>query len=131
MIAEYADKVKSRIRDKKSDLFIAGVIFLVGMGGFGLGRLSVLWQNKAPVEIAGSDVDSSLGSTTPAEHVPMPQQKALSGAGRFVGSKSGSAYHYPWCPGALKIKEENKIWFQTKEEAEARGYKPAGNCPGL
>lgn len=51
--------------------------------------------------------------------------------GKYVASKSGAAYHYPWCPGALKIKEENKIFFNTKEEAEKRGYKPAGNCPGL
>ena len=51
--------------------------------------------------------------------------------GRYVASKSGTAYHFPWCQGALKIKEENKIWFQTKEEAESRGYKPAGNCDGL
>ena len=131
MIAEYRDKVKSWISEKRSDLFVAGVIFLVGMGGFGLGRLSVLWQNKAPMEIAGSDVVSHLGSTTPAEQAPLPQKKAASGAGRFVASRGGSAYHYPWCPGALKIKEENKIWFQTKEEAEAKGYKPAGNCPGL
>ena len=131
MIAEYADKVKFWISEKRSDLFVAAVIFLVGMGGFGLGRLSVLWQNKAPVEVAGSDIARPFGSTTPAEQAILPQQKAISTTGRFVGSRGGSAYHYPWCPGALKIKEENKIWFQTKQEAVAKGYKPAGNCPGM
>ena len=131
MIAEYADKVKPWIAQKRSDLFVAGVIFLVGMGGFGLGRLSILWQDKAPLGITGSDAVSFFGTTTPAGQAPLPHQKTPSKAGRFVGSKNGTAYHYPWCAGALKIKEENKIWFQTKEEAEAQGYKPAGNCPGL
>jgi methylphosphotriester-DNA--protein-cysteine methyltransferase len=51
--------------------------------------------------------------------------------GSFVASKSGKAYHLPWCSGAKRIKEENKIWFQTKEEAEKAGYHPAGNCEGL
>ncbi len=26
---------------------------------------------------------------------------------------------------------ENKIWFTTKEEAEAAGFTPAANCKGL
>jgi hypothetical protein len=29
------------------------------------------------------------------------------------------------------MKEENKIWFASKEEAKKKGYHPAGNCPGL
>jgi len=49
----------------------------------------------------------------------------------FVASKNGTKYHYPWCPGAQSIKEENKIWFSTKEEAEKAGYQPASNCKGL
>ena len=51
--------------------------------------------------------------------------------GNYVASKSGTKYHYPWCPGAQSIKEENKIWFFTKEEAEKAGYQPASNCKGL
>jgi len=50
---------------------------------------------------------------------------------KFVASKNGSVYHYPWCPGAQQIKEENKIYFDSKEEAEKAGYRPAKNCPGL
>jgi len=49
----------------------------------------------------------------------------------YVVSKNGARYHYPWCSGAQSIKEENKIWFDTKEEAEAAGYTPAANCKGL
>jgi len=50
---------------------------------------------------------------------------------QIVASKNGSAYHYIWCPGAKQIKEENKIYFNSKKEAEAAGYRPAKNCEGL
>jgi hypothetical protein len=56
---------------------------------------------------------------------------ATSQDGRYVASKNGSAYHLPWCSGAARIKEENKIWFATKEEAEAAGYRAASNCKGI
>lgn len=49
----------------------------------------------------------------------------------FVASISGTKYHLPTCSGAKRIKEENKIWFSTKEDAELSGYDPAGNCPGI
>lgn len=49
----------------------------------------------------------------------------------FVASISGTKYHLPSCSGAKRIKEENKVWFSTKEDAELAGYGPAGNCPGI
>ncbi|MFH1608762.1 MAG: hypothetical protein ABH951_01935, partial [Patescibacteria group bacterium] len=51
--------------------------------------------------------------------------------GLLVGSKNGTKYHYPWCSGALRIKEENKVWFNSMEEARQAGYTPAANCKGL
>ena len=49
----------------------------------------------------------------------------------FVASKKGSVYHLPWCPGAIKLLEKNKIFFKTKKGAEKEGYSPAKNCEGL
>lgn len=51
--------------------------------------------------------------------------------GLYLASKSGTKYHRPSCPGAKRIKEENKIWFNSKEEAERAGYSPAKNCNGI
>lgn len=135
MITGYFRKVKDWCRDNKSDLFVATVIFLTGLGGFGLGRLSVLWPQKEPIKI----IDNGVATSTESGRVLPSAEKAIGNTasvvssikGKYVASKSGTAYHFPWCPGALRIKEENKIWFETKEEAEARGFKPAGNCEGL
>lgn len=50
---------------------------------------------------------------------------------RLVASKKGTKYHLPWCPGAMRMSEKNKIFFKNKYEAEKAGYEPAKNCAGL
>lgn len=136
MIGNYYEKVKSYAEANKGDLFTAALIFLIGLGSFGLGRLSVSWPEKTPIMITVHDVAATLGGKLPADIATSAaglaaKAKATSVAGRYVTSKSGTSYHFPWCPGAQLIKESNKVWFQTKEAAEAKGYKPASNCPGL
>lgn len=56
---------------------------------------------------------------------------ALPEGGEVVASKSGTKYYFPWCGTAKRIKEENKVWFASRAEAEAAGYEPAANCKGL
>lgn len=109
-------------RSLKSDILSVIVIVLVAFVGFGLGRLSKIEEGRTPVSVEnmGASVGSSLG---PSE--------VLTEEGGFVASKNSSKYHFPWCPGALRIKEENKIWFSSREEAEKVGYSPAANCKGL
>ena len=135
MIGEYREKVNAWVGEHKSDLFIAGVIFLVGLGSFGLGRLSAIMPTKPPLTISGPQMMRPVNNAAPdlaaSGSTEIPRDTAMASSGKYVGSISGTAYHFPWCPGAQRIKEGNKIWFQTKEEAEAKGYKPAGNCPGL
>lgn len=131
MLLEYYSKVKKFLQENRNDLYTAVIIFLVGISSFGLGRLSVLWPKKEPIEFINNQLSvtnetkQSLGRETGGAAI------ISSTKGKYAASKSGTAYHYPWCPGAQKIKEENKIWFQTKEEAESKGYKPARNCEGL
>lgn len=48
--------------------------------------------------------------------------------GKYVASKSGGKYHLLDCRYAKKMKEENKIWYGSKEEAEADGKGPCGVC---
>ena len=47
---------------------------------------------------------------------------------RVVASKNSDKYHYTWCAGSNKIKEENRVWFNSDKEAEDKGYTLAGNC---
>lgn len=41
----------------------------------------------------------------------------------FVGSKNSDKYHSPSCGYAKNIKSENIVCFQSREEAEGKGYK--------
>ncbi len=130
-IKEFVEKSKGFI-EKDRDIFIAIIIVLVAFGSFGLGRLSKTEELKTPISIenmgasvlevkTGSKLSSNKESLSPS-----PQ-----GGGFYVGSKNGSKYHHPWCGGAKRIKEGNKVIFNTIEEAREAGYSPAGNCKGL
>jgi uncharacterized protein YpmB len=39
----------------------------------------------------------------------------------IFASVSGKTYTYSWCQGASRIKEENKIFFRTEDEAKRTG----------
>lgn len=45
-----------------------------------------------------------------------------------LGSTSGTTYTYAWCSDALRIKEENKIFFVNEEEAQRAGRRLSKRC---
>lgn len=89
------------------------VVVCVALIGFALGRLSGLSGASEPVRIE---------TTRPAAKSP----SAL-----LVGSVHSDKYHYPWCPGAERINADNRVRFDSIEDARNTGYKAAQNCPGL
>lgn len=54
------------------------------------------------------------------------QTKKVAGIGEYVASRNGKSYYRVDCPH--RIKEENKIFFKTKEDAEKVGLTPAQSC---
>lgn len=138
MISQQLEKIKAWLKKHPRDLYVAWLIFLAAVTSSGLGRMAVLWPDKRPLTIervSDGSVRAGLNATIDTTHQkPQPAYTAVRNApahGKYVASKNGTSYHYPWCGGASRIKDENKIWFDSKEAAEKAGYKPAGNCPGL
>lgn len=119
-------KIKKFIKSNEKDLIIVIAIVMVALISFGLGRLSKIRENRVPVTIEnlGASVETGL-RVAPAAETQFQE------SGAVVASKNGTKYHYPWCAGAQSIKEENKIWFSSIEEAREAGYTPAVNCKGL
>ncbi|MFA5987904.1 MAG: hypothetical protein WC797_04640 [Candidatus Paceibacterota bacterium] len=126
-------EIKRLIQANLADILTSLMIVLVGIGGFGIGRLSMQENGNQDARILSASVaesgatyggDSSVGQ--PTFEVP-----TLEEGGQVVASKSGTKYHAPWCSGAKSIKEENKIYFDTIEAARAARYTPAANCKGL
>jgi phosphatidylserine/phosphatidylglycerophosphate/cardiolipin synthase-like enzyme len=46
----------------------------------------------------------------------------------YISSKRSTRFHYPSCPYASKIKEENLIRYETRDEALAYGKEPCFYC---
>lgn len=46
----------------------------------------------------------------------------------FVASVNSDKFHYPSCSAAKRIKDSNKIYFSSRDEAISRGYSPCGIC---
>lgn len=142
-IKEFTQKIKCSPTEQK-DLFIALIIVVVAFGSFGLGRLSMIEAVEMPIRIDNMPASAAkiealpttkttgkLNSPKPQIAPPSVSDRAPQTGGYYVGSKSGTKYHLPWCSGAERIKEENKVIFATKEEAEKAGYTPAANCKGI
>jgi Metal binding domain of Ada len=106
------------------------ILILLGTVSFGLGRLSVSKPPSFPVTICDTTPTTETKATT-FENKASVVSALENSQGEYVGSKNGTVYHFPWCSGAKRISEENKVWFRTKEDAEAKGYRPAANCKGL
>lgn len=114
--------------------FLALFVVLVACASFGLGRLSGLETVKKEISIEfpkngegqeAAALNAVFATTSSQLHLP---QKTT---GKYVASKNGAKYHLKTCVSAKNISEKNKIWFDTKEEAETAGYTPAGNCKGM
>ena len=144
---------------QKSDSGLALLIFTVGMASFGLGKVSggtgigeLLGESPGEITMESSVIEAREPTVAPSAPVvstsepeakgeanpttPAPKAQVSGGATQsqerlYVGSKNGTKYHLPTCSGAKNIKEENKVWFASKEEAEGAGYSPASNCKGI
>lgn len=129
-----------REKFKTSGPHVAVVLItvLVFTLGFGLGRLSGAKTGESPLTITNPSANSQTASVIQdsglkaqnSEIEPLAPLTTGSG-GKFVASRNGKKYYLPWCGGVNRIKPENLISFDSAEEARARGYEPAANCPGL
>lgn len=124
------EKLKSFLLD--DHIFFGLIVIMVAISSFGLGRASVAADREA---LPGVRLINSAAVPPLPEGLSLSSSSAVTispvAKGSFVASKSGTKYHLTSCPGAKQIREENKIYFSSKQEALAAGYKPAANCPGL
>lgn len=100
--------------DKKSIILIL-IILLTATASFGLGRLSIVeeYKDKQAAQII----------------VPkLADLKVDTSKFKYVASKSGTKYYPIGCKSALRIKEENRVYFVDVSEAESAGLTPTSTC---
>lgn len=110
-------RIKNLAADAVGEWGLIAIVLLLGLASFGLGRLSALEEAKPVVSVR--------------EASPEQEPRGIYIGGFLVASRKGSAYHYPWCPGAQTMAAQNRIWFSSEKDARAAGYSPAKNCKGL
>ncbi len=117
-------------------LFIPVVIILSTLIAFGAWKLHTIEASRGPIQIRQSEMvapstllglsTASLKTSGDILATTTLVQKAVTGA--YVASRGGTSYYLPSCSGAKRISEKNKIYFESKVEAERLGYKPAKTC---
>ena len=130
-------------KEPGTSLYIGVIMLLIALIAFGLGRLSARSTPKSGLKVlypegmtetrmgGGQGASAASYATSEAPLGTASGTTSLQGSGQIVASKSGTKYHFTWCSGAKAIKEENKIYFASTEEARAAGFEPASNCKGL
>ncbi len=139
-IKEKAEKIKDTAEESlvfenltQKRAFLTVFVVLVACASFGLGRLSGLETAKMAVEIefpkgqSGQAAAVGAAFATTSLQVPVLQKTS----GKYVASKNGTKYHLITCASGKSISAKNRIWFDTKEEAEKAGYTKAANCKGM
>lgn len=120
------EKIKYFIEsDKGKDILTIIIVILVGLGSFGIGRLSkensssgikITYPNQEATAIKAFD---SVQSTTNTS------QKGSKG---YFASKRGNKYYPIDCSSGKTIKEENRVYFNSSIEAEKGGYQLSSSC---
>ncbi len=111
----------------------------MGLGSFGLGRLSTRDQGGLnigyPKEEAQIPTSEVLGANTsevlPKNEVkPAPKPKVATEPvpSVYFASNRGNKYYHLGCTGGKTLKPENKIYFNTEQEAISAGYEKSASC---
>ena len=69
----------------------------------------------------------SSGSNNPSV-APKPAGKSETAKSCYVASQNGKAFHNPTCRSAKRIKPENLVTYNSREEACAAGKTPCKQC---
>lgn len=115
--------------DKGKDLLIVFIVILVGLGSFELGRLSkdstvegLKIENTGPNDNTGGLINSAQINTN-------NRDLSINSSGKnFFASSKGSKYYSLGCSAGKTIKQENRVYFNTGDEAVQAGYTLSSSC---
>ncbi len=114
--------------DTGKDILVSIIVILVGTGSFGLGRLSKNSFNPGiKIEYENQPASAVIGATGEIPSNSSIYTSPQNGK-NFFASNRGRKYYSVGCPGGETIKQENRIYFVTAEEAKQAGYELSSSC---
>ena len=119
---------KEWIKKNSANIVLFGQFWLIALIFFGLGIVYTQNFIKEPPQVTITEPsENSVPVPTPATSAqPVKIKSMLAQIGGLVASKNGETYYLTTCKN--NIKEENKIYFQTEEDAKKAGFRQAKNC---
>lgn len=129
-INHFVNKIKAQMGIDTKTLIFVFVVIGVGVASFGLGELSAKYNmelvdksnNFFVSENNNSDIEIIDMKDNIISDDSIVKEKV------YVASKNGKLYYSIGCGNSSRIKEENKIYFKTKEDAEKSGYILSSSC---
>ncbi len=129
------NKIKGQFSLHYSFIVTFFIMIIVALASFGLGRLSVGPTLEPPKASGQPSIENSM----PNNVLLNSKASAVESSGKsskiqntnnanFVASKNGKLYYKPTCAGAKRIKDANRVWFETPVEAEKAGYSRSKSC---
>ena len=129
------EKIKLFITSEKgNDILVIIIIILVGLGSFELGRLSKENSSEGvKIEYTDPNITQTANVISGTPNVGIlqngsPTSGESSSGKTFFASSRGSKYYSISCSAGKTIKQENRVWFTTGEEAERAGYILSSSC---
>ncbi len=123
------EKIKYFIEsDKGKDILTVIIVILVGLGSFGIGRLSK-GNSSSGIQISYENQEASVIRSTESTIPKTPNSNITQKTSQnYFASKRGQKYYSIGCSAGKTIKEENRIYFSSSTEAEQSGYELSSSC---
>jgi uncharacterized protein YjhX (UPF0386 family) len=123
-INDFTNKIKNKLSIDTFTIMCLLIIVGVGIGSFGLGRLSVILDSfdEGDVKIIDTTKDLTGVNKIQSDFSNKLKEK------RYIASRNGKLYYTIECSGAKRISLKNAIWFSTEEEALKSGYEFSSSC---
>ncbi|MCX6747381.1 MAG: hypothetical protein NTW98_00300 [Candidatus Nomurabacteria bacterium] len=131
------EKIKQFIESEQGkDIFVVLIVILVGLSSFGLGRLSKKTSNdglrieypsptvSGASVILGNEQNNTL-NTSNSRNIPVVSNHV---GKAYFASKRGQKYYSIGCSAGKTIKQENRVYFSTKDDAEKAGFELSSAC---
>ena len=129
------EKIKLFLESEKGkDIMMVIIVILVGLGSFELGRLSKDAPGSSGIKIENTGQKEGQGIIQAANAVSAVEYNAATSSStqnsgkNFFASNRGNKYYSMGCSAGKNIKQENRVYFATGEEAEKAGYELSSSC---
>ncbi len=127
------EKIKYFIDSEKGkDILVVLIVILIGLASFGLGRLSKnTISSGIKIEYSNTLNNQDANAVSAVNYINSQSSQKItnsSSSKTFFASNRGSKYYSIGCSGGKTIKQENRVYFATGEEAERAGYELSSAC---